>query len=150
MRVKYATFDVSSGATIDTSKYHIIVIAFTDLGRIDTQFPAIMDWVSKGGRIFFSERPEPSTTFTSIYRKLGIVSTDNNLAYFKGVEFDTDLFPGAKGVQLGLDFINSSSYPVQLVENCRVHLTSADEAKTPLLWEYDNGQGRVVFINTEA
>jgi hypothetical protein len=149
MRVKYATFDVNSESIIEISKYHILVIAFTDLGKINAQLPAIMDWVSKGGRILFSERPEPSITFAGYYRKLGIVFTNNNLSYFKGVEFVTDLFPGAKGLQIGLDFINNSSYPVQLEGSCRVHLTSADASKIPLLWEYDNGDGRVVFINSD-
>ena len=85
----------------------------------------------------------------SIYHNLGIVSTDRNLIKVQGAEFVTDLFPGAKGLKLGLNHINNTSFPVQLSGEARIHLTSADSFKTPLLWEYDNGQGRVVFINTD-
>jgi len=149
MRVKYDTFDIQSSENIDLTKYHTVVFAVLDISAMGSQASSIMSWEESGGKVLFAIRPDPSPSFDLIYRKLGIVSSSGGLVSAKGVEFVTDLFPGAKGKKLGLSFISGSSYPVELQSGCRVHLVSGDENKIPLLWQCENGKGRVVFINSD-
>ncbi|MGZ3823203.1 MAG: DUF2194 domain-containing protein, partial [Mucilaginibacter sp.] len=148
MQVKYNTFDVNSGGNFDPAKYKTVVVSFLNLEKIEPQILSLVDWVGTGGRVLFSIRPTPSPTFSAIYHKLGIASKSDNLVYVKGVEFKTDLFPGAKDISFS-DVLVHSVYPVQLFDDTQVHIVSADELKMPLLWDYNFEKGRFVFINTD-
>ena len=149
MRVKYDKYDINSSEIINFSKYQTVVIATTDLSIVEPQLSAIMDWVENGGKVFFSTRPDVSTSFDSIYRKLGILSKDNALAKVNSIELLTDLLPGTIGKTFGSTYMDGKSFPVQLENNCKVHIVSADSNKIPILWVCDRGKGRVVFINTD-
>jgi len=149
MQVKYDTFGVSGSGAYDLSRYRTVVISFLDLEKIQPKISALADWVGDGGQVLFTIRPEPSGTFQSIYRKLGIISLGTPFIVAKGIEFRTDILPGAQGMSLGLDLFSHTSYPVELDVNSRVHLVSADQYRTPLLWEYDYEQGHFVFINSD-
>ncbi len=149
MRVKYDAVDVSSGREYDLSKYTTVVVSFIDLENQKDQVFALVDWVRTGGRVLFTIRPDPSPVFNGIYRKLGIISKSDGLIVAKGVEFVSDLLPGAKGKKLGADFIASNSYFFQLDENCKIHLKSADDFKTPILWQCVYDEGLFVVINSD-
>ncbi len=149
MRVKYDIFDISSTGSYDLSKYKTVVVSFIDLEKHGDKVFVLVDWVRKGGRVFFSIRPDPSPIFNGIYRKLGIVSKSDGLVIAKGVEFVSDLLPGTEGIKLGTDFIASNSYFIQLDESCKIHLKSADEFETPILWECKYGDGLFVLINSD-
>jgi hypothetical protein len=149
MRVKYDKYDTNSPEIIDFSKYQTVVIGTSDLSKVNSQILDIMDWVENGGKVLFAVRPDASTSFGSIYRKLGIITKVDTLVSVKSIEFLTDLLPGVKGKSFGSNFMNGESFPVQLENNCQVHIVSADSNKTPILWVCDHGAGRVVFINTD-
>jgi hypothetical protein len=149
MRVKYNALDVDNTTEFNLEVYQTAVIAFIDLEKIKSQILELADWVQNGGRVLFSIRPDPSQSFSAIYRKMGILSKNDEFVMVKGVEFISDLFPGANGISIGMDFFVHNSIPIQLEDDCRVHLISADEYALPLLWEYDYGQGRFVVINSD-
>lgn len=148
MRVKYDTYDVNSAEQIDLSKYKTVVFTVLDISKIDSQINLIMTWMENGGNVLFAIRPDGTGTFKSIARKLGIVNS-GDLVPAKGVEFQTDVFVGAKGKSIGLDFLNGTSYPVELEQDCVVHLVSKAPNKIPLLWQCDVGNGHIVFINSD-
>jgi len=149
MQVSYDTFDVNSDEDYDFSNYQTVIVSFLNLDKIQSRVLSLTDWVASGGRALVSIRPEPSDTLFSIYRKLGVISLGESLVKVKGVEFVSDIFPGAEGMSLGLDLFSHSSYPVELENDSRVHLVSADEMKVPLLWEYNYQEGRFVIINSD-
>lgn len=149
MRVKYDTYEIRSGQAIDLAKYRTVIVAFVALEDLEPQILSLVNWVEGGGRLLFSIRPVPSRTFSAIYRKLGIVSKDDQFTFSSGVEYKTDLLPGANGISLDSPDLKQTSYLVQLDEDVTVHLVSADEKKVPLLWEKDFGTGRFVFINSD-
>jgi hypothetical protein len=149
MRVKYEKYDINSSEIIDFSKYQSIVIATSDLSKVQSQILAIMDWEENGGKVFFAIRPDVSSSFESIYRKLGIINSVENVVNVTRIELLTDLLPGVKGKSFGSDFMNGESFSVQLEDNCQVHIVSADSNKTPILWVCDRGKGRVVFMNAD-
>jgi len=149
MRVKYDAFDVKSKQEYDLAKYNNVVVSFIDLeGQSDRVF-ALVEWARNGGNVLFSIRPDPSPVFNGIYRKLGIISKSDGLIVARGVSFVSDLFPGGNGKRLGLDFIASNSYFLQIDESCQIHLRSADQYDVPILWQCDYGLGHFVVINSD-
>ena len=54
---------------------------------------------------------------------------------------------GGEGRSLEISDPFDSSNQVYLSEDCTVHLTSSDNRKLPLLWEYTYGDGHVVNVN---
>jgi len=149
MQVKYDVFDVNDDAGLDLSKYENVVISFIDLENYADNLPALVSWVENGGHVLFSIRPDPSSTFNSLYRKLGIVSKSDGLIVARGVNFTSDFMPGAAGKKVGEDFIVSNSYFVELEPHCKVYLKSADELQTPLLWECEYQKGRLIVLNSD-
>lgn len=149
MRVRYDSINVAKVSDLKIDNYETVVIAFTNLNRIQTSILELADWVENGGRVLFAIRPDPSQSFSSIYRKMGILSKNDQLALTNGIHFTSDLLPGAKDLSIGTAYFHHSSIPIQLEDNAIVHLTSADNYQLPLLWEYKHGQGRFVFINSD-
>lgn len=150
MQVKYDLLDVSSNSVIDLQKYEVVVFAVLDLSPINSQALDIIDWVRNGGRLFFAIRPDVSATSNIILGKTGAINNSDSLIISQGVEFLTDLLPGAKGLSLGKDFIFNEAYSVDLdEENCDVHVVSAESDKTPILWVCRVENGRVVVINSD-
>jgi hypothetical protein len=148
MRVRYQLVDISETKQFQLDNFETIIIGFINLDQISEQILEIMDWVENGGRILFAIRPDPSVTFSAIYRKLGIQTTNNDFSEVKSIKFLTDLLPGSKGV-IYKDFIYSSSLIIQLEEDAHVHVISANEYELPLLWDYNQEKGRIVFINSD-
>ena len=149
MRVTYDAFDINSTETYELGNYDAVIVALIEIDKIESQMLELMDWVERGGRVLFSIRPDPSLTFSAIYRKLGIISLGDDLVNAKGVRFTSDLLPGAEGLNFGTDFIFHSSYPISLEADCRSHAVSADAYETPLIWECEHGDGRFVVINSD-
>lgn len=149
LRVKYDSYDVNSAGQIPLSNYHVLVFAALNISRLEAQVTSIVKWVNDGGKVLFTIRPDPSSAFSLLSRRVGFVSGSDQLVTARGVQFVSDLFPGAKGISLGLTFIMNSGYAVELDPACEVHMTSADENKIPILWDCNIGQGRVAFINSD-
>lgn len=149
MRVKYDMYDVASNESFDLSGYKTAVVVLMDLQKGEAEIFSIMNWMESGGRVLFALRPDPSGLFDLIYPRLGATSVSPELVPATGVEFVSDLFPGAQGMILGTDFISGASYLVELRDDCTTHLVSGDENRTPILWECDRNKGRVVFLNSD-
>lgn len=149
LRVRYEVMDVYGADPVDLTKYKTVVVAFHNLDDM-AQMRELIDWVEQGGCVLFAARPFISENYRSLYRKLGMISMADLDVVVHGLVFTSDILPGAKGVTLiGVnDFLKYYAYPVQLEAASRLHLTSADELKLPLLWDVDYGQGRFVVFNT--
>ena len=152
MRLHYDILDVNESFNMDDfvkSGYEVIVITFYDLDKLSQQILDLTQWVENGGRIFFSIRPEISSTFTAIYRKLGIVSFGSDFTSISEFIFTSDLFPGMKAQTLDSRFVNDTSLVLQLEDQAQVHIASTDIGAIPILWEYGYGKGRFVIINSD-
>lgn len=150
MRVGYDLLDVNQPNPFSFKKYKTIVIAFHDLNHLK-QLHELVDWVETGGRVLFATHPDMTDRFPSMYRKIGVRSIRSDNVEVIGMVFMSDLFPGSRGIRLEgtSTFLNSNSLPVQLDQNSRVHIMSADEHNMPLLWETDYGKGRFVVVNSD-
>ena len=64
-----------------------------------------------------------------------------------GIRFTSDLMLGGRAHDFALADPYESSLIVSLSKDCTVYAVTADERELPLIWEYPNGEGRVVFCN---
>lgn len=150
LRVKYDVYDVRSGDEFDFENYEVVVFGVLDTTDLDAKTFEIVQWVDSGGRIFFAIRPDKSSLFDNLLISSGVATTSENLVFRSGILFLTDLLPGARDKTIGSDFIWGSGYPVEIDnEECTVHVVSADDNKTPLVWACNAGKGRVVVINSD-
>lgn len=149
MRVRYVTADINRPLNQDFDDFDAVIVSFLNYDKVASDIFALFDWVEDGGKVLISIRPDPSQTLNAEYRKLGISTIFTLLQDTHGVRFETDIFPGAQGASIGLDFFNHTSYPVDLDPAATTHLISADNRQHPLLWQYDAGEGRFVVINTD-
>lgn len=150
MRVKYVRFSITSGQAPVLTNYQTVIVATTNLTLLEPQLNDLKEWVANGGRLLFAIRPLPSNAFNEIAPSAGIVSGNTNLIKAGGIEYKTDFMPGGKGLVFQFDELDHNSFPVQLSKDAIVHLVSADDSNTPLLWQYNERNGRVVFINTDG
>jgi len=149
MQVPYDTLYIHSADTLNMVDYETVVITFIQLDNLSDEILDLVKWVGQGGRLMFAIRPDPSSTFSSIYRKMGIISKGEGLIGVQGVKFMSDLLPGSSGIMDTMDLFSHSSLPVSLEDQARLHLVSADDYQLPIFWEKDYGSGRFVFINTD-
>lgn len=149
MRVKYDVYDINSSASIDLDSYQSIIFVTLDISKLESQSVLIVDWAESGGKILFAVRPDPSFSFNLIARRLGFTSISEQLVSTEGIEFVSDFLPGAVGKTLGGEFLQGSSYAVELDNTCEVHAVSLNTNQIPLLWGCPVGQGDVVFINSD-
>ena len=149
LNVAFEEVDVRSTSQIDWEQYPIAVIAFVDLNQIESQIQSLDAWIEAGGRVLFSIRPDPSTSFQAIYRKMGIQSRSDNLVNTRGILMRNNLMPILDEVPIGQDFLTHNSLAVRLEPQSKIYAASADDYALPLVWEYEYGDGLVIVINSD-
>ena len=86
------------------------------------------------------------------YEKVVLAVSDlsclgHGAAVTPGIRFTSDLMLGGRAHDFALTDPYESSLIVALSKDCTVHAVTADDRELPLIWEYPNGEGRVVFCN---
>ena len=81
-----------------------------------------------------------------IEHKLGVVNSSYTYAEVAEVSIKNGFMLGA-GQDYNIDEPFESAWAVELDDNVEVYLTTGDDSKIPLVWEYDLGSGRVVVDN---
>jgi len=150
MRLDFKEVDMSSYSDVNFNQYQSVVSALTDFEKMAPLLPDLINWLENGGRLFFAIRPDNSPAFRQIAPLLGIAFLDNGYVDSEGVEFLSNLLPGVANMQFGTDFLIHSVLPVVLHPDTKLHMISADELGTPILWEWEQGLGKVVFINSNS
>ena len=151
MSVGFDSMDVQHGGAIDPANYRTVVLAMMDLEVIQQSVLPLLDWVEEGGQLLMAYSPDPSTTLSTIARKLGIENADIDFHEQKRARLKTQLMPG--GQDLELDWGEGrSGLAVRLAADCTVHMVSVDEAagELPMLWERKLGRGKIVVSNNDA
>lgn len=109
----------------------------------------LMDYVEQGGKLLLASVPESvGARFEGSYRRMGIVDFGDYLEY-DTVSFTAELLPGLTGRTFtGADFTDVA-LSVTLETGAQVYAWASDaqDRRTPLIWSYDCGQGRVAVFN---
>ena len=149
MRVGYQAVDVNAGELPSWTQFKTVVIAFANLDRIQGRIFSLLDWVKNGGRILFSFVPYSNATLRVIYSDLGILYETLDTVVETNFKMVSDILPGGKGRTFTWQGTHWESLSAQLKPDCTVHMVSADESKTPMVWERTLGNGKIVFNNND-
>lgn len=150
MSVGYELADVSGEAELPTwNRYRTVVIALTNLDSMQGSILSLLNWVKEGGRVLFTEMPEPNVALKVIYDELGIVNDRLDYLQQNGIKMATDLMPGGEKQEFSWGTNFRYMLGVQLTDDCLVHIVSTGETEIPLLWERNYGKGRIVVNNND-
>lgn len=122
--------------------YAGVILAFSDLDKLKN-FEPLHRYVADGGNVYFMITPN-GNMFTEIQKELGIKSS-GDLVTTPGIKVLSNILIKGKGFVSEKSSIENSSYPVELDEQSRLHITSYEGV--PLLWERNNGKGSYVVYN---
>ena len=127
--------------------YEKVIFALSDYGKLGNNAYEIMNWVNQGGNLMIYFPPQEDSYFRAFASQLGISELGWTSYEVKGITCKTQLMLG--GYENTFKIVDSfhSSLALELSNNCTVHIVSADERELPILWEYSNGTGKIVFMN---
>lgn len=125
----------------------ILVICESDLHTLPIDVEALAAWVSEGGRLIIAGGLESSELASEWASLLGVIPMDEYpIIPIESMRLQTSLLAGGQGMEFSDEVIRTDMTRVQLLPGILVHVTTADESETPLLWELPYGDG-LVLVN---
>ena len=146
MRIAFTEWDMQKGFASPFSCPNLI-LALSDFSLFGEQILDLFDQVRDGRNLLVLCPPYVDVYYNLVKDKMGIRETGYDRSIAEGIAFQTGFMIGGEGRSLEISDPFDSSNQVYLSEDCTVHLTSSDNRKLPLLWEYTYGSGHVVNVN---
>lgn len=147
MSVGYDVVDFVKEGFPDLTKYRTAVIACSDLDPFAENIFRLTDWVYGGGRCLLFASPEPTPVFLTIASRLGIREGGTAYTEANGLRIRDGFMIGSQDFVYNWGEPYSTVLDVRLDSRATAHIVSDDSDETPMLWEYDYGQGRFVCHN---
>ncbi len=147
MSVEADLVDVATDALPGFASYEKVVIALSDLAALGQDVSDLMEWVRAGGGLMVFLPPENNGFFQAFSQQLGVREASAQWYCTPGIRFVSDAVLGGRGHDFMIIDAYESSLTVALDDACSVYAVSADEREVPLIWEYPNEAGQVVFCN---
>ena len=144
------TLPLADNETVSYSDYDYVLLASGHWeSELSDSSLRLMEYVAGGGRLFFGMLPEDvGPQFRSAYRQMGIADYGDYLS-IDTLDFEAELLPGLAGQCFsGLEF-DDVALSLTLEPEARVYAWAGkgQETRTPLIWTFQNGQGRVAVCN---
>lgn len=146
MKIGYQAVDIASEAVPEYSNYETVVVLISDIASLDKKLLELCQWVKEGGRTMFGLTIQKSGYSDMIEHKLGILSSGNKRAEVYSVYPEAGFMIGG-GKEFPIIDGYESAWAVELEESVSVHAYTADEKKTPIVWEKAYGDGKFVVMN---
>ncbi|WP_432666257.1 DUF2194 domain-containing protein [Wukongibacter baidiensis] len=140
---EYQSIDIANVTRINNS-YDSVIMVLDDMRKLqDTE--ELMNYVFKGGNLFFTFRLDYNDGFFGITRKLGIIEFGDYIDT-GGIRLLDNILIKGKGFELKEEeFILNSSMSLRIEQDCEKYAESIDGV--PLLWKKKYGQGNIVYFN---
>ena len=127
-----------------------LIVCSSNMQKFQAILPDIEAWVKAGGHLMFTSSPNNDTLDRSWFPLLGIQDTmELGSIDIGSLQVQTDIIAGAQGMDFSSDVITGNVLNPDLTKDCTVHIATADEDKTPLLWEHDFEKGKVIVSNAD-
>ena len=139
--------DLAEQELPDLEGYEKVVLAVSDLSCLGQGASDLVAWVRDGGQLMMYLPPESNGFFRTFAQQFGVQEVGTSWYVTPGIRFTSDLMLGGRAHDFTLTDPYESSLIVALSKDCTVHAVTADDRELPLIWEYPNGEGRVVFCN---
>lgn len=142
MKKGFVECDIRQYKGIDESYKSVIITIerLTDFQGVDD----VINYVSKGGRVFFANRLMDDSVFHNIYQKLGIYEL-GQLEDDRGIKLISNVLIKGNGQIVDEEFLYNSLLNVKLKKECNVFAISPKGI--PALWEYPFNQGKFMVFN---
>lgn len=150
LRIQGESLPLAEAAGVRYADYDLVILATAYWEEeLPDSAARLLDYVEQGGRLLLTSVPESvGAQFNVSYRRLGIVDFGDYLDY-DTVTFARDLLPGLTGQAFTGEEFTDVALSVTLETGARVYAWASDarDRRTPLIWSYDCGQGRVAVFN---
>lgn len=153
LSVGYDTFAVTEAASNgmpNLSDYRTVILNTTqteqlaDSGALDE----VMSWVEGGGRLWNALPDVNSAAFLNYPDAFGIAEMESGIAEVWQIDLVTDFMIGSQGFSYELEDFETYGVDVTVTGDAVVHAVQ-EESETPLIWEKEYGQGRIVVNNMD-
>ena len=153
LRIQADTLELTRTQSISYSDYDMVILASAYWEEELTDSAArLMRYVEEGGRLLLATVPESiGSQFDASYRRMGIVDFGDYLNY-RTITFSGELLPGLTGRSFSGDTFDDVALSVTLEDSACIYAWAEDAEgrRTPLIWSYDCGQGRVAVFNSTS
>lgn len=153
LRIRADSLDLTRTQSVSYTDYDMVILATAYWEDEMTESCArLMNYVEEGGKLLLATVPESlGAQFDTGYRRMGIVDFGDYLTY-DTISFEQDLLPGMAGRTFSGETFSDVALSVTLEDSACVYAWAQDAAgrRTPLIWSYDCGRGRVAVFNSTS
>lgn len=153
LRIETTSLELVRAQSVSYADYDMVILASAYWEEELTDSAArLMNYVESGGKLLLATVPESiGMQFDTSYRRMGIVDFGDYLTY-DTLTFTEDLLPGLAGRTFTGETFTDVALSVTLENSARVYAWAQDaqDRRTPLIWSYDCGQGRVAVFNSTS
>ncbi|MBQ8130705.1 MAG: DUF2194 domain-containing protein [Clostridia bacterium] len=145
MRLGYQVSGTLDAASL--GRFRTVLVCSSALTALEGEGAVtLMNWVAEGGHLALMSVPSVDSWLPIVSHKLGIMDGGKEYREYGSLR----PAPGAMDVFGGLvmdEELSDYALSLRLEGDCRVLMTTADAAQTPLLWTREIGRGRVAVCN---
>ena len=135
---------------LEAEDIRLAVICDSDLLTLPIDAEALLRWVEAGGRLILAGGLDSAALTEPWEKLLGLVHQDAYpLLQVESMRLETALLAGGRGMEFSDDVIRCQMSQVRLRPDALVHIATADEAASPLLWEVACGGGLVLVSGAD-
>lgn len=147
MKVEYQEVDLNKDKIQDIDTFSIIIMGFTNFQDHSSTILEVVDWMEAGGSLLMPQVPETGSVYSFLSPRIGVDNLGS--AYYKvsGIEIKDNFMITGEQTTYEIEYPYESALIVDLGDECKIHMVSADEREVPLLWETDRKNGHVVVVN---
>ncbi len=153
LRLDADCLDLGRTQSVSYDDYDLVILASSYWeDDMDESCARLMGYVQDGGRLLLAAVPESlGPQFDTSYRRMGVVDFGDYLNY-DAITFEAELLPGMTGRSFSGETFSDVALSVTLEDSALVYAWGEDAAgrRTPLIWAYDCGQGRVAVFNSTS
>lgn len=147
MKVAYTEVDLSKEELPDLEPFEIVITGFTNYQDNRDVILAVTDWMEAGGSLFIPQVPENGSAYEFMSSRIGVANMGTVYYRVEGIRITDDFILKGNTDDYSIAFPFESALPVELDDECEVHMVTADEREVPVLWETDAKKGHVVVVN---
>lgn len=147
MDVEFTEIDLKSQKAPEMESYEIVTLGFTNYQDNREIILSSVEWMENGGHLFVPQVPEGGSAYTWMSSRIGVMNMGNTYYSVEGIRILDDFMLTGETSDYEIAYPFESALPVELMEECDVYITTADNSGIPILWETETQKGQVVVVN---
>lgn len=147
MKVDYTKKDLKEESLPNLQDYEVVTLGFTNYQDNRDVILKAVEWMEEGGELFVPQVPENGSAYSWMSSRIGVMNMGTTYYKVSGIRIRDDFMITGDSKDYEIAYPFESALPVELEEDCKVHIVSADESQVPILWESQGKKGHVVAVN---